>query len=567
MRSIAAAEIVIGERPARRELAAGAGRASRRLSAVRRSPRISASTPSRVHASAFPGSKAAAAASAAVGIGARRLLRGRQLQAEIRIARREAHGARHRFGVRPRGKGGPPKPGAAASKRAKVPAGSMPYAGMADLGFVERGAPGIAWTHTRGEVARMTPFEAKDAGTMAEANMRKMGIDWVTFEGRRMPYRSKEKAAHYRLIVAAKRAKLEQNPGVRDRGLDLNPDERPIEEAGFQAARALLDRVIAHGCVLDYGWVDRDGVKVATVRGPIPVALVLAQVSGSVAHIPRINMPEVGPDAIRVVGFALEVAPSPIGCASGGGSMALICRRPCGSGSERNMASGRHGQSSPSSQTAMRVSGGVFRQSRDPQRDATLETGVDQVALPGLAVRHDGDANVGGFGAGGAPAALLGGKIDADAHGVSPRAVRCAQGGRMPAGRQAGRQFAVHLPAIAAGVLQEDGMRAVGADAREHIGAREVRARALEPDRHVIVVVPENLAVARGGVLDRGQIGRRLPRILDFRPMAVAGDVRAMVQHAFQLHAGEPGGAAHGQQAGGIRPHPVVELAAQLVVS
>jgi len=88
--------------------------------------------------------------------------------------------------------------------------------------------------------------------------------------------------------------------------LDLNPHGRPVEEAGFQAARALLDRVIAHGCVLDYGWVDRDGVKVATVRGPIPVALVLAQVSGSVAHIPRINMPEVGPDAIRVVGFALE---------------------------------------------------------------------------------------------------------------------------------------------------------------------------------------------------------------------------------------------------------------------
>ena len=50
-------------------------------------------------------------------------------------------------------------------------------------------APGIAWTHTREEVARMTAFEAKDAGTLAEANMRKMGIDWVTFEGRRMPYR------------------------------------------------------------------------------------------------------------------------------------------------------------------------------------------------------------------------------------------------------------------------------------------------------------------------------------------------------------------------------------------
>src|ERR1035438_5215442 len=72
------------------------------------------------------------------------------------------------------------------------------------------------------------------------------------------------------------------------------------------------------------------------------------------------------------------------------------------------------------------VAGGFFRQTRDPQRDAAMETGVDEVSLPGLAVRHDGDAKVGGFGAGGALAALLGGKIDADAHGVSPRAVRGA---------------------------------------------------------------------------------------------------------------------------------------------
>jgi predicted NAD-dependent protein-ADP-ribosyltransferase YbiA (DUF1768 family) len=77
-------------------------------------------------------------------------------------------------------------------------------------------ASGIAWTHTRGEVSRMTAFEAKDAGTLAEANMQKMGIDWVTFEGRRMPYRSKQRGAHYRLIVAAMRAKLEQNPEVRE---------------------------------------------------------------------------------------------------------------------------------------------------------------------------------------------------------------------------------------------------------------------------------------------------------------------------------------------------------------
>src|ERR1022692_1453458 len=32
-------------------------------------------------------------------------------------------------------------------------------------------AGGIAWVHTRDEVARMTAFEAKDAGTLGEANM------------------------------------------------------------------------------------------------------------------------------------------------------------------------------------------------------------------------------------------------------------------------------------------------------------------------------------------------------------------------------------------------------------
>ena len=83
-------------------------------------------------------------------------------------------------------------------------------------GDVRAKAPGIVWRHTREEVAEMTAFDAKDAGTQAEENMRKMGIDWVTFEGKRMKYRSMEKAEHYRLIVAAMRAKLEQNPKVRE---------------------------------------------------------------------------------------------------------------------------------------------------------------------------------------------------------------------------------------------------------------------------------------------------------------------------------------------------------------
>jgi predicted NAD-dependent protein-ADP-ribosyltransferase YbiA (DUF1768 family) len=73
----------------------------------------------------------------------------------------------------------------------------------------------LKWPHTRSEVTQMTAFEAKVAGEAAEENMRRMGIDWVTFEGQRMPYRSMIKGEHYRLVVEAMRAKLEQNPQVR----------------------------------------------------------------------------------------------------------------------------------------------------------------------------------------------------------------------------------------------------------------------------------------------------------------------------------------------------------------
>ena len=59
--------------------------------------------------------------------------------------------------------------------------------------------------------------------------MKKMGIDWVTFEGSMMPYWSKTQGEHYRIIVEAMRAKLEQNPKVREillstGNLTLRPD-------------------------------------------------------------------------------------------------------------------------------------------------------------------------------------------------------------------------------------------------------------------------------------------------------------------------------------------------------
>jgi predicted NAD-dependent protein-ADP-ribosyltransferase YbiA (DUF1768 family) len=109
-------------------------------------------------------------------------------------------------------------------------------------------APGIVWPHTREEVAGMTAFEAKDAGTAAEENMRKMGIDWASFDGKRFRYRSKKKGVHYRLIVQAMRAKLDQNPMVRQTLLStgdliLLPDhvEEPDPPAEWLYFRIWMD--------------------------------------------------------------------------------------------------------------------------------------------------------------------------------------------------------------------------------------------------------------------------------------------------------------------------------------
>jgi hypothetical protein len=61
----------------------------------------------------------------------------------------------------------------------------------------------------------MTAFGAKRAGDIASRNMQKMGIDWVTFESKQMPYKPAEPGEHYRLIEEATRAKVRQNPDVK----------------------------------------------------------------------------------------------------------------------------------------------------------------------------------------------------------------------------------------------------------------------------------------------------------------------------------------------------------------
>jgi hypothetical protein len=74
---------------------------------------------------------------------------------------------------------------------------------------------GNTWPMSRDEVAGMTAFEAKDAGDVGSRNMNRMGIDWVSFEGRRFPYKPAEPGEHYDLIVAATHAKVDQNPEVQ----------------------------------------------------------------------------------------------------------------------------------------------------------------------------------------------------------------------------------------------------------------------------------------------------------------------------------------------------------------
>jgi predicted NAD-dependent protein-ADP-ribosyltransferase YbiA (DUF1768 family) len=75
--------------------------------------------------------------------------------------------------------------------------------------------PGLKWPYTREQVAQLTGFDAKKAGTLAEKNMKKMGIDWVTFEGTKMEYKPKVPGEHHKLIVEATREKVRQNPEVK----------------------------------------------------------------------------------------------------------------------------------------------------------------------------------------------------------------------------------------------------------------------------------------------------------------------------------------------------------------
>jgi predicted NAD-dependent protein-ADP-ribosyltransferase YbiA (DUF1768 family) len=106
---------------------------------------------------------------------------------------------------------------------------------------------GLRWTCTREQVAQMTAFEAKRAGDLGSENMKRMGITWVTFEGKQMEYRPAAPGEHYRLIVAATREKISQNPEVKrillaTGNLVLKPDhhQEPDAPAAWRYCEILM---------------------------------------------------------------------------------------------------------------------------------------------------------------------------------------------------------------------------------------------------------------------------------------------------------------------------------------
>jgi len=66
-------------------------------------------------------------------------------------------------------------------------------------------------------------------GKIADENMDKMGINWVSYKGKKMPYRESLKGELYELIKKVMWAKLQQNKKVEEvllqtEGLQLRPD-------------------------------------------------------------------------------------------------------------------------------------------------------------------------------------------------------------------------------------------------------------------------------------------------------------------------------------------------------
>jgi hypothetical protein len=98
------------------------------------------------------------------------------------------------------------------------------------------------WPHSREEVCGLAMFEAKTAGKEANGILRRLGIAWISYQGRHFEYRDGGAGSdeHYRLIRRATEAKLAQNPKVRvllkrTCGLKLRMDHDDASAARYRA--------------------------------------------------------------------------------------------------------------------------------------------------------------------------------------------------------------------------------------------------------------------------------------------------------------------------------------------
>jgi 8-oxo-dGTP pyrophosphatase MutT (NUDIX family) len=94
--------------------------------------------------------------------------------------------------------------------------------------------------------------------------------------------------------------------------LGLTCGTGPMEQPGFALACRVLDFLRSVGLKLTHGWEDcivptePEVIKVARVEGAIPVAEVASRFTASKTHFPSVNLMEIQPDKIRLVGLAFE---------------------------------------------------------------------------------------------------------------------------------------------------------------------------------------------------------------------------------------------------------------------
>jgi hypothetical protein len=88
--------------------------------------------------------------------------------------------------------------------------------------------------------------------------------------------------------------------------LGLHAPQPSPQQAGFDAARLVLEFLLSRGLRLAQDWAERDGTMVAVVDGPIPVAAVRERFAFPGGRIPPVSLLEVRSECIRIAGWARE---------------------------------------------------------------------------------------------------------------------------------------------------------------------------------------------------------------------------------------------------------------------